>query len=135
MQFDQLKRREFGAHPDRAHGCGRTAEGAAGIPASQSVRRGTHGPLVRFFGMSPCGGGALSERVSVLPASIPMPYARNERLHGWVMRPALAGTRSWIRTPDAPGLLISVAIHESVRQSPTRFRRSREEGDFVNGRG
>jgi hypothetical protein len=26
-----------------------------------------------------------------MPASIPLPYARNKRFYRWVMRPALAG--------------------------------------------
>jgi hypothetical protein len=29
--------------------------------------------------------------MSGLPAAIPLPYPGNERLYGWVMRPALAG--------------------------------------------
>ena len=101
MQFDQLRRREFITHPDRAHGCGRTADGAAGIPASQTVRRGTQVRSCAFRNVA-VRQGALSERVTVLPASIPMPYARNERLHGWVMRPALAGVVAHCRKAIRP---------------------------------
>ena len=45
---------------------------------------------------------ALSERVSVVPASIPLPYARNERLYTCVMRPALAGVVAHCRKAIQP---------------------------------
>jgi hypothetical protein len=45
---------------------------------------------------------ALSERVSVVPASIPLPYARNERLYAWVVRPALAGVVAHCRKAIQP---------------------------------
>jgi hypothetical protein len=45
---------------------------------------------------------ALSERVSVVPASVPLPNARNERLYAWVMRPALAGVVAHCRKAIQP---------------------------------
>jgi hypothetical protein len=43
-----------------------------------------------------------SARVSVVPASIPLPYARNERLYAWVVRPALAGVVAHCRKAIQP---------------------------------
>ena len=49
--------------------------------------------------------GSLLKRafeVPVMPALVPLPYARNERLYAWVMRPALAGVVAHCRKTIQP---------------------------------
>jgi hypothetical protein len=69
-----------------------------------------YGATLRFVTLlvSSCGIGARRRptkrafEVPVVPALVPLPYARNERLHAWVMRPALASVVAHCRKAIQP---------------------------------